>query len=120
MNAVTVDDIGSLLQAIEGSCRGIGGHVIGTRLVGKEPSLGLELSPVGPQFLQKSLGQQSVTILSTLALLDANQHPIGVNVARLQPHQLRDTQTRAVGGHHEDAVLLVVGGVDQPGNLFTT
>jgi hypothetical protein len=52
-----------------------------------------------------------------LALIDADQHPLGVDVQGLQMDQFRDPQAAAVGRHQQHAVLEVLRGVQQLGDL---
>ena len=87
-------------------------------LADEQPVLGPVAEPVAAQLGEQSLGKQRVAVLGPLALLDADRHAGGVDVAELQVTQLRDAQPRAVGGHEHRPVLGVLARREQPRDLF--
>ncbi len=79
-------------------------------LAHEQPGLRPIPAPVGAEFVQEPRGEQGIAVLASLAFIDADQHPLRVNVAKLQPHQFRDPQAAPVGRHQQDAVLDVGAG----------
>jgi len=51
------------------------------------------------------------------ALIDADQHPLGMNVTRFQPDQLGDSQAAPVGRHQQHPMLDVGRGLEEPRDL---
>ena len=49
------------------------------------------------QQLQQLRREHAVPVLAALALLDADQHALGVDIADAQHHDLADAQARAIG-----------------------
>ena len=83
----------------------------------EQPSLWPIGMPIGAQFLQQSRGEQGVTILVPFALIHADQHPLGMNVTRLQADQFGDAQTGPVRGQQQRAMLGVARGVEKSSDL---
>jgi len=90
------------------------------RVTGEQPVARAILAPVFAQLLEQPRRQQRVAILAPLALIDANQHPLGMNVLRLEMHQFRHAQPRGIARHQEHAMLAVRSGLDQPRDLAAT
>ena len=59
-------------------------------------ALGPGVAPPGAQPLEQDRRQQRVAILLALALLDAQEHALAVNVADLQGDHFADAQSRAI------------------------
>jgi hypothetical protein len=99
-----------------------GGDVHGPRPIpGREQPLGGPvLPPVGPEFLQQPGRQEGVAILAPLALLNAEAHPLGVEVAELEPDHLPDPQTGGVGGSEDRPLLAIARGLQHAPDLRGT
>ena len=63
----------------------------------KQPALRATLQPPGAQQLQQLRREHRMPVLAALALLDADQHALGVDVADAQHHDLAAPQARAIG-----------------------
>jgi len=59
-----------------------------------------------------------MAVLATLALLDPQQHTLGVDVADLEGDDFGDTQTGAIGGGECRLVLWPRRRLQQQGDLF--
>jgi len=81
-------------------------------LPAKQPHRRLEHPPVRPQLDQQPFAEQRVAILAALGVLEAQQHPLAVDVAHLEPHRLADPQAGAIRRHEHRAVAAVRGGGD--------
>jgi hypothetical protein len=117
MDAMAVLDPGPLLGRGEDLFRGVGRQGTAGVPPREQPSLRSIEAPVGTEFLQQSRGEQGVAVLAALALIDPDQHPIRVDVARVQMDQFRDPQPGAIGRHQQHAVLGVPRGVEELGDL---
>src|SRR5438094_573736 len=73
----------------------------------KQPRRRLIDALVVPQLLEEPAREQRVPILSPLALLDADEHPLGVDVRVPQAHDLAQAEAAGVRRHQQDAVLEV-------------
>ena len=65
--------------------------------------------PIRPQCGQQASREQGVAVLATLALIDANQPALTLDVRHLEMHHCTDPQAGGIGGHQQGAVLGVVG-----------
>src|SRR3954453_20906583 len=74
-------------------------------LSGEQPDLGPGDPPPVPQQLEQLRREHRKAIPSPLALLDPEQHALGINVADLERNDLRDAQARPVGGTQGSLVL---------------
>ena len=63
------------------------------------------LAPPGAQQFEQLRRQHGVAVLAALALLDAQQHALGIDVADLERHDFGDAQPGAVGGAERRLVL---------------
>lgn len=112
-------DVGLLLDATgfesetKGALQGGAAHGLGGRgaelttvaLGGKEQR-GVAMGfPLLTQQLQRALGQGNVAILIPLAGADVQEHPLGVNVADLEPQAFAQTQAAGVDADQTDAVV---------------
>src|SRR5438128_1712128 len=70
----------------------------------EQPMLWLFGPPPDAQNVQQPRRQHDVTIFLPLSLLDADDHSLTINVARLQLDRLRDSQSRRVAGCQDRAV----------------
>jgi hypothetical protein len=80
---------------------------------GNSHSRGRDLAPVAAQLFQEPGREERVAILAALALLHAEAHPRGVEVAELEPHHLADPQARGIRGGEERPLLAGDRGVEQ-------
>src|SRR5436190_6919181 len=71
----------------------------------KQPRRRLIDALVVPQLLEEPAREQRVPILSPLALLDADEHLLGVDVRVPQAHDLAHAEAAGVRRHQQDAVL---------------
>ncbi len=71
------------------------------------------LLPGIAQLLEQAWREQRVTILLSLALLDANQLSLGVNMVGLKMPNLLETQTGGISRHQEDAIASAAGGIEE-------
>jgi hypothetical protein len=83
MNAVAMLDACPLLRLIEDFLGGGHRQVTTGPSPFEHPGLGTVNTPIGAQFLQQSRRKQGVAVLVSLALIDADEHPFGVNITRL-------------------------------------
>src|SRR4051794_17513561 len=74
-------------------------------LSGKEPHLRPGDPPPVPQELEELRREHRKAIPSPLALLDPEQHALGINVADLERYDLGHAQARAIGGAQGSLVL---------------
>jgi len=79
----------------------------------EEPGPGPGHAPPGPQELQEPWGEHDVAILLPLALLDAEDHALTVDVGRLQPDGLGDAEPRGVAHGQNRAVLQARHGLEE-------
>ena len=92
---------------------------------GKQPAaiehlaLGTRHSPPGAQALEQHRREHGVTVLAPLALLDAQDHALTVDVADLERHHLARAQSGAVGYRERGLVLQVAGRANQAGDFLT-
>ena len=84
----------------------------------KQPRRRLIDALVVPQLLEEPAREQRVPILSPLALLDADKHPLGVDVRVPQAHDLAHAEAAGVRRHQQDAVLEGRHARQQPGDLL--
>ena len=69
------------------------------QFIGEQPGLGTLATPVLAQLLQQPRRERDVAVLVALALVDAQQHPLGIDVAHAHPSDLARPQPRGVGRH---------------------
>jgi|SRR6516164_550681 hypothetical protein len=74
---------------------------------GKEPSLGSLDAPPLAKNLKQFGGEHDIAIFLSLALLDANDHPLAINVTGLESHGLGQTQARGIAGGQDGAVFAI-------------
>ena len=117
VNPARLADSGLLL----GSIVDVSGPVTAQRacekLVGEQPGLGTLAAPVLAQLLQQPRRKRDVAVLVALALVDAQHHPFGIDVAYAQPPDLARPQPRGIGRHQHRAMLGVGGDGEQPHQL---
>jgi hypothetical protein len=71
----------------------------------KQPGARLNRSPIRTQLLQQPGRKQRVTILASLAFLDANDHARAVNVCRFEMAGLVEPQPRSIHRHQKGPML---------------
>jgi len=76
--------------------------------------------PIRAQRLEQPRGEQRVTVLPPLPLLDTDRHPRGVDVADLQMQDFAEPEARRIGRQQHRAIRLIAGLGDQPLDLVTT
>ena len=62
--------------------------------------------------------EHDVAVLAPFALLDADHHPLGIDVADAQVGDLRDAQATRVHRHQQGSVLEVARRLEQGGHLL--
>ena len=77
-------------------------------------------SPVGAENEQEPRREHDVAILSALAIADADDHSLAVDVGDLQLGDLGDAQAGGIGGHQYGAVLDVSDGRKEASHLVGT
>jgi len=92
-------ELGIVGGAADGLEHGLPANGLGCGMIGEEPMIGTVLAPVGPQELERSLGQGDVAVLASLAVSDADDHALAVDVFGAKMDGLRDAQAAGV---HED------------------
>jgi len=70
--------------------------------------------PPQPQQREELRGKHGVAVLAPLALFDADQHPLAVDIVGLEAGHFGHTQARAVGGAEYRLVLWTWRGFEQP------
>jgi hypothetical protein len=76
-----------------------------------------EIGPPGAQQVEQMGGEHDVAVLASLALLNADQHPLAVDVADLQAGGLGGAQPGAVGDAQRRPILQPGGRPQQPRHL---
>src|SRR2546426_4722354 len=71
----------------------------------KQPALGSCRPPPGAQQFQQMWRQHHVPVFADLALLDADDHPLAVDVGNLERNHLGGAQTRSIGHAQRRLVL---------------
>jgi pyruvate carboxylase len=84
---------------------------------GEKKGTRANVPPIGAQQLQKFGRQRNKTVLVSLALHNANHHPLAVDVADTQVHRLADSYARRVDRAEDHASGECWGGIDQPLSL---
>ena len=92
-------------------------HRPGEELAGEEPAFGTYPAPVLAQLLQEPGRERDVAVLVALALVDAQAHPLRVDIADAQAPELARPKPRGVGRHQQRPVLAVGGDAEQPHQL---
>ena len=85
--------------------------------VGEEPGLRSCRLPVGPEDLQEHGREHHVAILAALALTDAEDHALTIDVADAERGDLGDAEAGGVGGHERGAMLERADGGEEPGEF---
>jgi len=83
----------------------------------EEPVTGFVYPPPGPQDLQLR-GEHYVSILLAFPLVDADDHPLAINVAGFQTYCLRDAQTSRVASRQNCAVFGAVDAAEELQDLL--
>ena len=84
---------------------------------GKRKSPWPDSLPVGAEDLQQPRGEHDVAILPALALADADDHALAVDVGGLQLGDFGDAQAGGIGGHEDGAVLDIWDGRKEASDL---
>ena len=84
---------------------------------GKQPFGGAGGALPGAQDFQQTRGQHGITIALALALFDAQQHALRIDVGDFEGHHLGDAQAGAVGHHERGAVANAGDVVEETGPL---
>ncbi len=85
---------------------------------GEEPSLGLQSAPVVAQSFQQDGTEHDVPILTALATLDVDDHPLAIDIANLQAGHFVAARSGSIESHQQDSIEGVAGRVNQPGDFF--
>lgn len=83
-------------------------HGLVERLAWKEPLWWTLQLPIGPQFGQQANRQEGRAVLLTLALSDAHQPAVTLDIRDLEMDDCTDTQTGGVGRRQQGAVCGVL------------
>jgi len=86
---------------------------------GQNLALSPRVTPPRAQPLEQYRRQQCVAVLLTLALLDAQEHPLAVNVADLQGNDFADAKSRTIRDRQRRAVFERTGALDEAACLET-
>ena len=70
-------------------------------------------APVGAQVLQQPRRERHVSVLVALALIDAQRHAPGIDVADAQTGEFAGPQSGGVGGHEQGPMLGAAGDGEQ-------
>ena len=74
-------------------------------LCGKQPVAGFAGSPVVAKDRQRVFGQQGVSVLAPLSLVDANAHLVGIDVGDFEMSGFAGSQSCGVEGGEEGVIL---------------
>ena len=94
-----------------------GGDGAARDVAGEEPVGRPGGLPVLAEQGQQPRREHHVAVLAALALADADDHPLAVDVVDAQGDDLGDPQPGGVGGHEDGAVLEADDGREEPGDL---
>jgi hypothetical protein len=75
---------------------------------------------MGTEFFEQLRAEHDIAILASLATLDANHHPLAVDIAGFQVCQFRATCSGGLEGHQQSAMVRSQSRVDELGNFFLT
>src|SRR5208337_2414400 len=84
----------------------------------KQPTLWTCCLPPDAQKREQMRRQHHIAILAALALLDADQHALAVNVGDLERDHFRGAQTRSIGHAQGRFVFEPWCRIEQPRHLF--
>src|SRR5581483_3166712 len=79
-------------------------------LIGEEQIRGSGGPPPGAQKIESEVRERNVAILSAFALMNVDEHAIGIDVAHAEPAGLTQTQAGGIENGHQNAVTQVVDG----------
>src|SRR5262249_27321677 len=89
-------------------------------VAGEEPELGTGRLPIGAKQIQEAGRQHDITVLVALALLDADHHPVTVNISNMEVGDFRDAQPPGVRGHQHSALSQTRNRGKEPLHFFHT
>src|SRR5215472_402698 len=120
MNADTLDDAGTprgqandpMHLARTGMPPAVAGKQPG--LTGRHPSLLARKAPPFAQYLEKDGRENDIPILFALALFDADDPPVAIDIGELERYDLRGSQAGGIGQAQERLVLDVYRRGEQP------
>src|SRR3954447_18909951 len=87
-------------------------------LSGEQPDLGPGDPPPVPQELEELRREHRKAVLASLALLDPEQHALGIDVADLERHDLGHAQARTIGSAERRLVLRPRGRLQEARHFF--
>src|ERR1700720_2246168 len=90
-------DLRHLSGGVTGAIELARGHRLGRIAARKQPALRPHRLPPDPQQIEQARREHDVTVLAALALLDADDHALAVDVGDLERDHLGGAQTGAVG-----------------------
>ena len=76
--------------------------------------------PIGAKDCQQPRREHDVTVLAALALADADDHALAVDVVDVQLGDLGDPQAGGISGHEDGTVLDISDGRKEPSHLVRT
>ena len=86
----------------------------------KEPDHGPVAFPINPEQLEQFRRQHHLAILAPLALTDADDLSLTVDIRHPQVGELGDPQAGGIDGHQNAAVFEVAGGFEDRGDFGGT
>ena len=75
-------------------------------------------SPPHAQNFKQAWGKHRIPVLLSLALLDAKQHALGIDIADLECDSLRDAQAGAIAGHENRAMFEAGDVIEEEDHFF--
>src|SRR6516164_7422751 len=86
-------------------------------VAGKQPGLARDAPPL-MQYLKQDGRENDVSILLALALLDADEHPVTIDIGELERYDLRGSQAGGISQAQDRPVLGVRRRGEQPTDLL--
>src|SRR6476646_8850812 len=87
-------------------------------LTGRHPALLARNAPPFVQYLKQDGRENDIPILLALALLDADEHPVTIDIGELERYDLRGSQAGGISQAQERLVLDVSRRGEPPSDLF--
>src|ERR1700755_2833530 len=87
-------------------------------LTGRHPALLARNAPPFVQYLEQDGRENDIPVLLALALLDADEHPVTIDIGELERYDLRGSQAGGISQAQDRSVLDVRRRGEQPTNLL--
>ena len=85
---------------------------------GKQISLGLSPAPVEAQGFQQFGTQGHVAVAAALTLVNADHHPLTVDVTDLETAKFGPSHGGGIQGHEQGGVIEITCRIDEPGHFL--